>query len=113
MFRSRFVSPPVAETVGPLPVAALVTDISFTAEPVFTNLMYSLFESSSNAPPLSMITSLPFVSNTPDNCGVMSDDKSVKAVSTTLVTSHKTIFVVLSVAAQVTPVPEDVLNVTV
>ena len=75
-----------------MPVAWLVTEISLTAELVFTNLMYSLFESSSNAPPLSMITSLPFVSNTPDNCGVMSDDRSVKAVSTTLVPSERNHF---------------------
>lgn len=65
-----FVSPPVAAILGPVPVAWLVTEISLTAELVFTNLMYSLFESSSNAPPVSIITSLPFVSSTPDNCGM-------------------------------------------
>jgi hypothetical protein len=42
--------------------AALVTVISFTAVAVLANLMYSLFESSSNAPASSITTSLPFVS---------------------------------------------------
>jgi hypothetical protein len=68
-FKSMFVSLPVTETFGAPVVAALATVISFTAEAVFENLMYSLFESSSIAPPVSITMSLPFVSNTADNCG--------------------------------------------
>jgi hypothetical protein len=48
--KSMFVSLPVTETLGALVVAALATVISFTAEAVFVNLIYSLLESSSIAP---------------------------------------------------------------
>ena len=40
------VSSPVAEISGLFPVAELVTDISFIAEAVFSNLIYSFPESS-------------------------------------------------------------------
>jgi hypothetical protein len=56
--------------LGAEPVAWLVIVTSFTAVAVLTNLMYSLFESSSIAPPLSTTISLPFVSKIPDNVGV-------------------------------------------
>jgi hypothetical protein len=70
-FKSMFVSLPVTETFGAPVVAALATVISFTAEAVFENLMYAHYpESSSIAPVAVSITmSLPFVSNTADNCG--------------------------------------------
>ena len=42
IFKSMLVSSPVAERVGPFPVAALATVISFTADPVAVTLISSL-----------------------------------------------------------------------
>ena len=67
--KSMFVSEPTAATSGADPVAWLVTSIKLTAEAVFWNLMYGLFESSSIAPASSITISFPFVSNTADKVG--------------------------------------------
>jgi hypothetical protein len=67
MFKSTLLSVPVADKLGPLPVAALVTDNSFTAEAVVENLICSLVFSS----PIKLVSSikilLPLASKLPPN----------------------------------------------
>ena len=84
-----FVSPPVADKLGALPVAALATVNSLTAEPVVENLICS-FELSSRIAffVLSIIIFCALVSKSAESCGEKSDDKSVKFVSTTFVPSE-------------------------
>jgi hypothetical protein len=102
--KSMFVSLPVTETLGALVVAALATVISFTAEAVFVNLIYSLLESSSIAPALSITISLPLVSNTADNVGAASFDNFPIFESATSVPFTYKIFEPLSVAEKAIPV---------
>jgi hypothetical protein len=61
------VSPPVAETLGGFVVAALVTDISFTADAVVANLICSLPFSSPMKLVLSIKILFPFASKLPPN----------------------------------------------
>jgi hypothetical protein len=61
------VSPPVAETLGGFVVAALVTDISFTADAVVANLICSLPFSSPMKLVLSIKMLFPFASKLPPN----------------------------------------------
>ena len=83
-----FVSPPVADKLGALPVAALATVNSLTAEPVVENLICSFELSSRIAFVLSIIIFCALVSKSAESCGEKSDDKSVKFVSTTFVPSE-------------------------
>ena len=59
------VSPPVADSAGALPVAALVTENSFTADEVVANLICSLLFSSSILWASSIIILLSLVSRLP------------------------------------------------
>ena len=87
-FKSMLVSPPVTETAGALPVAALATVNSLTADPVVENLICSFPFSSIIPVALSIVMFLPFASRSAESCGEKSDDKSVNAVSTTFVPSE-------------------------
>ena len=57
-----FVSPPVADNAGAFPAAAFVTENSFTADPVVTNLICSRPFSSPMKFPPSIKMFLPFAS---------------------------------------------------
>ena len=62
-----FESPPVADISGALPVAALVTDNSFTADAVVANLICSLSFSSLIEFVLSIKILFPLASKSPPN----------------------------------------------
>ena len=63
-----FVSPPVADKLGALPVAALATVNSLTAEPVVENLICS-FELSSRIAFVLSIIFCALVSKSAESCG--------------------------------------------
>ena len=69
-----FVSPPVAEIAGLFPVAAFVTEISFTADAVVANLICSLPFSSPIKLPPSIKIFFAFVSKFAASVGVISFD---------------------------------------
>ena len=71
-FKSILVSPPVADISGALPVAALVTVNSFTADAVVANLTCSKPFSSPMKLPLSIKILFPLASKLPPNWGVVS-----------------------------------------
>ena len=62
-----FVSPPVADIAGAFVVAALVTEISFTADAVVANLICSAPFSSPIKFPLSIKILFPLASKLPPN----------------------------------------------
>ena len=69
IFKSILLSPPVADSDGALPVAALATVNSLTAEPVVENLICSLELSSKIAFVLSIIIFCALVSRSAESCG--------------------------------------------